>query len=184
MIDLNIEQMDTMEIVLKDTPKKIPLAVSRAINRATQTARTEAARKVRQTYRIKHGDVLKTIKISQASPGNLTGTVVSSGNVTPLYKYKVTPKAPSPNRKVSIRASVKKGGGGPIKSAFVARAKSNGYTGVFVRSGKARYPIVQLYGPAIPQAIGNDDVSKWVEEKAQERLEQRLDHEISRALED
>jgi hypothetical protein len=182
MIEVNLEQIDRLERVLMETPEKVPRVASRAINRAATTARTEAARKVRQEYVVKHGDVIKTIKIKKASAGELFAEVTSKGPLLPLIRFKVNPRKPSPRRKAPLRASVKRGGGGPIKRAFTAQMAS-GHTGVYQRVGDKRFPIRQLHGPAVPQMIDNKEVGEWVEEKASERLEERLDHEINRVLE-
>jgi hypothetical protein len=183
MIELSIEHMERLEEALAEIPEKIPRAAARAINRAAYTARTEAARKAREEYVIKHGDVINTIKIYPASEEDLSASVISRGSVIPLIKFKVSPKQPQPKRKKPLTATVKRGEGGPIARAFTAQMKS-GYIGVFQRVGKPRLPIRQLYGPSVPQMLGSRSVSQWVEEKAQETLDKRLEHEISRALED
>jgi hypothetical protein len=183
MIELSIEHMERLEAALSETPEKIPRAASRAINRAAYTARTEAARKAREEYVVRHGEVINTIKIYPANEGDLSASVISKGSVVPLIKFKVSPKTPQPKRKKPLTAMVKRGEGGPIARAFTAQMKS-GYIGVFQRVQKPRLPIRQLYGPSIPQMIGSEKVSQWVEEKAQEKLSERLEHEINRALED
>ncbi|MCL6456495.1 MAG: phage tail protein [Gorillibacterium sp.] len=183
MIELSIEHMERLEAALQETPEKIPRAAARAINRAAHTARTEAARKARQEYVIRHGDVIKTVKVYPASEADLSASVISKGSVIPLIKFKVNPKTPQPKRRKPLTATVRKGEGGPIARAFTAQMKS-GYIGVFQRAGKPRYPINQLYGPSIPQMIGSRSVSQWVEERAREKLSERLEHEINRALED
>lgn len=182
MIEFTAEQIDRAERLLGHIPGAAPKAMARAINRATESARTEAARKVRSMYYISQKDVTATIKIYPATPSDLSAMVVSRGNLIALTKFRVTPNKPQPKRRREIIVRVKRGAGGPIKKAFVARMKS-GHVGVFKRAGKQRYPIDQLYGPSIPEMIGNPTVTGWVEEKARERLDQRLDHEIKRALE-
>jgi hypothetical protein len=184
MIELSIEHMERLETALAEIPEKIPGAAARAINRAAYTARTEAARKARQEYVIRHGDVIRTIKIYPANEADLSASVIARGSVIPLIRFKVKP--PKVIKKgVYLTATVRKGEGGPIKSAFIATMrKSSGYTGVFNRVGKKSLPIVQRYGPSIPQMIGSPSVSQWVEEKAQEKLSERLEHEIERALEE
>lgn len=182
MIEFTAEQIDRAERLLGHIPGAAPKAMARAINRATESARTEAARKVRSMYYITQKDVKSTIKVYPASPGDLSALVVSRGNLIALTKFRITPKKPQPKRKSDIIVRVKRGSGGPVKKAFVAKMKS-GHTGVFRRAGKQRYPINQMYGPSIPEMIGNPTVTGWVEEKARERLDQRLEHEIKRALE-
>lgn len=182
MIELTAEQIDRAERLLERIPGAAPKAMARAINRATESARTEAARKVRALYYITQKDVTSTIKIYKASPSDLSAMVLSRGNLIALTKFRVTPKKPQPKRRREIIVRVKRGGGGVVKKAFVARMKS-GHIGVFKRAGERRYPIDQMYGPSIPEMLGNSSVTGWVEEKARERLDQRLDHEINRLLE-
>ncbi|MBE3586566.1 MAG: phage tail protein [Thermoanaerobacter sp.] len=182
MIELTVEQMDKAERLLGHIPGAAPKAMANAINRAAEAARTEAARKVRELYYIKHKDVLATMKIYRATPDDLTATVISKGNLIALSKFRITPKQPQPKRKKPVIARVKRGEGGPIKSAFVARMQS-GHVGVFIRVGRSRLPIRELYGPSVPQMLGSPNVTEWVEEKAIERLEQRLEYEINRILE-
>ncbi len=180
-IELTIDQMEKAEEMLQHLPGEAPKAMASALNRAAQSARTEASRKVREKYYVKHKDVTSTIKIYRANPSDLSAVVTSRGNLMTLSKFRVTPKRPQPRRKAPIKVRVQRGEGGPIKGAFVARMKS-GHVGVFKRVGKARLPIEQLYGPSIPQMLDSKTVREWVEQKAAEVLDQRLEHEIMRRL--
>lgn len=192
MIEVTTAQMEKAEKLLSHIPDAAPEAMSRAINRAADAAKTAAARKVRETYLVRHKDVVDTIKISKANPTRLIARVTSAGSVFPLTRFRVTPKQPQPVRAATVRwgksrpftviARVKRGEGGPIKSAFVAKMKS-GHIGVFRRTTKDRKPIEQLHGPSIPQMLDSKKVSDWVYEKARETMDQRLDHEINRILE-
>lgn len=181
MIELTAEQIEKAERALENIPDGVPKVIVRAINRAAESARTEASRKVREKYYVKHSDVISTIKIYKASPADYSATIISKGHVLALPKFRVTPREPEPKRKKSIIVRVKRGGGGPLPGAFVAQMKS-GHVGVFKRVGKPRLPIEQKYGPSVPQMLGSPSVSQWIEEKAQETLEKRLDHEINRLL--
>lgn len=182
MIEVTAQQIDRAERMLEHIPDAAPKALSRAINRAAEVARTEAARKVRETYYIRHQDVISTIKLHKASHSHLAASVTSRGHAIPLTRFRVTPKQPEPRRKRPIMVRVKRGEGGPIKSAFVAKMQS-GHLGVFQRVGRRRTPIKEFYGPPIPQMLGNPSVAAWVEKKAAERLDERLEHEITQALE-
>lgn len=181
MIEFDVGQIERAMAVLSHIPGAAPKAMANAINRAAETAKTEAARKVREKYYIKHRDVVSTIRITKANSSNLAASVVSRGSPVTLTKFRVTPRQPQPKRKAPVIARVTKGIGGPIQGAFVARVAS-GHVGLFNRVGPARLPIIQRYGPSVPQMLGNETVTQWVEEKAKKRLEERLDHEINRIL--
>lgn len=182
MIKLKAEQIDKAESLLSDIPGAAPKAMAGAINRAVTSSRTEASRKVREKYYVKHKDVISTIKLYRASSGDLSGMIISRGHLLALTKFRVTPKRPQPKRKSPVKVRVKRGEGGPIKNAFVARMQS-GHTGVFARVGKQRLPIQERFGPSVPQMLDSRDVREWVEQKASEILDKRLEHEINRRLE-
>lgn len=182
MIRVTEDNIERALSMLAHIPNAAPKAISRAINRAAETARTEAARKVRQSYYVTHRDVISTISIIKASEGSMVATVKSRGHAIPLYRFRINPKDPQPLRKRPIKVQVKRGEGGPVKRAFVAKM-SSGFVNVFERVTKKRLPVQSLYGPPIPQMLGNKDVAGWVEQKAAERVNERLDHEIGRLLE-
>ena len=181
MITVHAEDLMRARDLLQHIPGGIQQAVMRAINRAADSSKTAASKKVREEYTVKARDIASTIRIRKASTANLSAYVISTGGVLPLSKFQVRPSNPDPRRKTPIVVRVKKGAGGPIKNAFVAKMDS-GHVGVFHRVGKSRFPVEQNFGPSIPQMLGANSVSKHVEERAQEQIILRLEHEIGRLL--
>ena len=182
MIQIDPKQIERAEILLKDIPNGASKAIVNALNRSVEGARTDAVKKVRERYIIKAKDVRDTIQIKKATYDDLTAIVKASGSPVALSKFKITPSSPpKTRRKKPIIARVTRGGGGPIPGAFVAKMES-GHVGVFERVGKARLPIKQLYGPSVPQMLGHESVTEYVEEQAREKVEKRLEHEINRLL--
>lgn len=181
MIELKLEHIDKLERILGNTPKQIPIVTARAINRAAEAGRTQAGRSARDTYVIKHKDVIGTIKIKKASSSDLHANIKSRGHVEKLMNFKVNPTRPQPGRKKPITVSVKKGSKKTIRNGFVAGMKS-GNINVFTRVSKKRLPIQGLYGPSVPQMLGNESVVGFVEKRAMDVLDSRLEHEISRLL--
>ncbi len=176
MIEFNVTQIERAERLLGEIPGALPKAQASAINRSLITARAEIVRAVRKEYVIKAEDVRSTIRVTNASAASPMGQIKSMGGPIPLVKFDASKDNP-------VRARVKKNGAKkPIKHAF-RQTMGNGYQGLWIRAGKARYPLKQLYGPSIPQMIGNENVIKSVEEKAIETLDKRIDHEINRILE-
>ncbi|KYD02640.1 hypothetical protein B4102_0234 [Heyndrickxia sporothermodurans] len=179
MIELKLEHIERLQKMLGDTPKQIPIVTARAINRSAEAARTQAAKSARQTYIIKHKDIISTIRIKKATPNSLFADIRSRGFVIKLINFKVNPGRPQPNRKRPITASVKRGSEKTIKNGFVAQMRS-GHINVFTRVSKRRFPIKGHYGPSVPQMLGNKSVEQAVEERAEVILDKRLDHEINR----
>lgn len=181
MIELKAEHIEKLQKLLENTPKQIPIVTARAINRAAEASRTQAARSARETYIIKHKDIISTIKIKKAYPSDLTAEIRSVGGPIPLTKFKVKPNTPLPTHGKYAVVSVKKGSRKTIKKSFIA-AMANGHTNVFTRVSKKRNPIRGHYGPSIPQMLGSNSVVSHVESRAMEVLDDRLTHEINRML--
>jgi hypothetical protein len=181
VLNIQTKRMDQILKQFGSIGGKVPLALSRALNRSAQTARSESVRQVRDQYTAKAKTVRDTIRITKANPNQLQAKITSIGSPLRLYNFKVSPKKPSPKRTTPINVEVKKGSSKSLPGAFVANVK-NGNTGVFSRVSSARLPIKQLYGPAVPIMMNNDDVVNAVTQKAQSTLENRIGHEINRIL--
>jgi hypothetical protein len=182
MIGITAERMDFAQKVLGHIPGGLPKALANTINRATEGARTDAVRQVREEYIITSGRVRETLSIRKANPSNLTASVTSRGRPRALSYFKLRPgKVTKTRPRVGMHAQVKRGGGEVIPETFIAKLAS-GHTGVFWREGKKRFPIEQLYGPSVAQMVGSPNVSRYVEQNAQRRVNGRLDHEIYRLL--
>ena len=72
-----------------------------------------------------------------------------------------------------------------FQNAFVARFKSE-HTGIFERTGgmtsRDKDEIQELYGPSVPQMLGNDEVANKVIEDTMKTFDKRMEHEITRLL--
>lgn len=181
VVNINTERTQQLISEFAGIEGKVPLALSRAINRSAAAAKSEATRQVRSQYTVKAGTVNQTIKVSRATPDRLEAKIESRGSNLRLIDFSVTPTKPSPRRRTATKAAVRRGAKKVISGAFVQRMP-NGSAGVFRRTGKSRLPIEQLYGPAVPVMMNNDDVVKAVQERAEQQLESRISHEINRVL--
>lgn len=182
MIDLTVEQIELARQMLGHIPGALPKAVVGAINRSAEGARTDAVRQVRDEYVITAARVRETIGIRKADPTNLVAIVTSRGRPRALSYFKLRPGKVTKRRPAEgVYVQTKRSGGGTIAKSFVAKMAS-GHVGVFNRTGAARFPIVQRYGPSVAQMLGNKSVSRYIEEGANRRLDARLNHEINRLL--
>jgi len=181
-IEINDKQFEHAKLILSRIPKGIEKAMASAINRAAQSGRTAAVKKVRERYYIKASTIREPLKIERASPSSPMAILRAAGRVISLSKFKIRPTAPTPGKPKTVVATVVKGQGGAIQRAFVARMPA-GHIGVYRRKGGPRLPIIELYGPSVPQMVGNEEVIRTLEEKAQQTLDERMEHEITRLLE-
>lgn len=179
MVQVKVHHAERLEKIFSQSKKEANKVLWRAINRAAIAARTSASVQIRKKYIVKAADVKKRIKIRAATLHRLSAEIRASGPVTPLMKFDVSPKFPDI---MDVRARVMKGGGRKlIHTGFVARA-GNGHINVFTRVGPSRYPIRGLYGPSVAQMMGKDEVVELIQNRAQEVLDERLEHELNRFL--
>lgn len=176
MIEINVLQIERLNQIFRDTPEQIPIVLSRAINRSAQAGRTQAAREAKSKYTIRHGDVLKTLKINRANRGNLYASISSRGELIPLIAF--NPR----QTKKGVSVAVKKGERKQLKSLFLTTLTNPRYSGsatnVFGRVSAERYPLRGHYGPSIPQMIENEESMASVGGRIAEVLDDRVRHEI------
>lgn len=181
MIEITSEQQERVNLLLngvKNGPGKV---FYNAINRGLDTVRSQSGKAIRETYHVKQGDITanQNMKMNRASAGDLVGSIEFAGTVIPLTKFKVSPSAPA-QKTVSV-AVLKETGGKRLESAYVANLGRYG-VGVFERLTRRRDSSEQLFGPSTAHMMGNDNVLDKVEKAAQETIDKRIEHEISRIL--
>lgn len=188
---------DEVERKLAEITDKSKLVMMRAMNRTASVVNTSVKKEVSARYFISQKKISETLHIENASISNLTALVVSQGSKLGLEKFKVSPLRPVKLSKKGKRtpgvykAAIKKAGGlkpltgknilGRKNKPFVA-IMPNGHEGVFFRSTWKGYPIDSMMGPAVPQLAGKKEVIEAVTKKANETLEKRIEHELSRVM--
>ena len=183
MIQITAEQIERVELILSNVPKGAEKAVTSVIQRANSTVRSETVKGIAGVYAISKQNIRAetTIKVrTQKADGGVVGTVSFAGYKIPLYRFNVSPTLPVQRATVSA-AVMKDSGRTPFAEAFIAKMKS-GHTGMFERDGTRRLPITEFMGPSTAQMAGNSIVLEQVEEKAQEVINKRIEHEITRIL--
>ncbi len=200
-MELHFDGIEEVEEKLGNLKSKAPIVIYRTINRAAGKVRTEAKKEVAARYYIQQKDVYKTIRIIKASRAKLSAEITSRGGPIALSKFHMTKSNRKPvkvtfmrngKRKYSpnvYKVSVKKSGGQkPLDEdpkafyAFMKAGKSGTHEGVFERIGRKRLSIQQLYGPAVPSMMKNDDVLDRIKEEASGMLAKRIDAEINNIL--
>ena len=181
MIEITNEQIERVHLLLgniKGAPNK---AFYNVINRGLNTVRSQTGKVIRQTYNIKQSDITanQNMKMKRATGSDLVGSIEFAGTVIPLKRFKVSPSAPA-KRTVSVSV-LKAEGGARLESAFVADLGRYG-VGVFERLTRRRDSSQQLYGPSTAHMMGNENVLEKVEEAAQDTIDKRVEHEITRIL--
>lgn len=181
MIEIDSHELRNVQRQLGAYQDKAPTAISRTLNRVAANAKTNIGRKTRETYVVKAKDINQTMTVRKANKTTLNALIASRGERVPLDKFKYSPKNPRPGKPPrALKVAVKKDGTKELLHAFVADINGNK---IFEREGKSRLPIKRLFGPAIPQMAGNEEVRNFVEQEAEKLYQRRLEHEIDRIIE-
>ncbi len=196
MIEISVEDMKKAQKLLAGIPKGAERAFSNAINRGLSHTRTQAFKEAKSVYAVKQSQLngATVTRMQKASAGSLTGYIEFSGVKIPLYQFNVSHSGSGKK----VRAGLKKGSWTAFDHAFVAQMKS-GHIGIFERTGKqgiedrlnrqkVKKPnrhtekISEIMGLSGAQMVGNEEIVEKLTKAAQEKVNERVEHEINRIL--
>lgn len=168
------------------------IAVPRAINKLADQAQVAGLRAVNEIYKIGPRTMERYVRGTIASSTRLEATLTAKGAGFPLYVF-------DPRQTRNGVSVMVKGRRIVILRAFIARMK-NGHVGVFARGAyggksgkrlrpaghgtsgfqfaKGRTPINELYTLSPPDAFGNPDVIRAMNDRVQEQAEKVIAQEI------
>lgn len=201
------EALDHATKVLAGISGGIEKAVKSALPRAASSLRGESVRAIRTKYDISAANIRskQNISIRYSYGSESTAYIRFSGKKIPLYRYNGTsPKNPTVNEHKTVMINIdgtlkpvhpgaaasahQLNGTSPTKfeNAFVAKMPNSGHIGIFERTGgvssNGRDQIRELQGSSVPQMLGNETVQNQLADKASQKFEERMEHEILRIL--
>lgn len=184
MIDLSIKPSDIarLEKALGKKAKQTPRKLASAVNKTATRAKGFMAKEVNKELALTQKSIKKTISVPErANAKDLAVRVVlAESKKIPLRDY----GARQTKRGVSYKIS-KTQGRKLINKAFqgprpdIRKASWRGR--VFARVGKARLPIVQLYGPSPWAAFNKNKMRRPVIKLVRKQLRKEIDEQIRRA---
>lgn len=142
-------------------------AIIDASDRAANTGRTAANKKIRELYTIKAGDINKRVLIKHEALGV---TLKVKGPMEKVQTYRAR------SGKRGVYVTIKKGDSKLLPRSFMIGNK------FMARTSKKRFPLKGLYGPSVAQLFGNKEVMKVIEAKSMEMYDKRLRHELQRTI--
>lgn len=156
-------------------PKQASKAMARTLNKVAKSTRTDISDKIRNRmgYKIKKGDLDKTMKVSRkATSGRLVAVLTAIGKRIPLIKFAAK------QTKRGVTVAVRKGAKRlRLPNAFIASVRSRS---VFQRIGKARGPLKSLAGPSVPKLIGAKNIIKDILKVAGQKIVKTFRQEFNR----
>lgn len=150
-------------------PARTSKAMVRALNRGITAGSTVMVRAIAQDTGLKSGDVKKALPMREASLSRPMAQLAASLQRIPLSRW---------NARQLTRGGVSyrlKGGRGRHPHAFI-RTMRSGHVGVFVRKGKKRLPIKELFGPSLGHVFRK--LRPAGEARVLEVFRTTLDHEL------
>lgn len=151
-------------------------AAVRAVNKAVDGVATGANREVRKIYNVKARAIaaaMKKIKTTIRSR-SIQGSVLFSGRNIPLIEFDARWTRNMPGASVRIKVD---SGRKTLRGSFITTT-GRGTTGVFVRTGQARYPIKQLRSVSIPDTIRNEVVRQALINIGHDRFRREFLHQM------
>ncbi len=200
------EALDHAAKVLAGIPDGVNKAIRSALPRTASSLRGESVRAIQTKYDISAANIRskQNISIKYSYGAASAAYIMFSGRKIPLHRYNGTsPKYPTANESKRVPVNIdgttklmhpgvaasahQLKGTSPTKfeNAFIARMKS-GHVGIFERTGGVtaggRDQIKELQGSSVPQMLGNESVQNHLADRASQKFEERIEHEILRIL--
>jgi len=188
-IHIDTTQLETLTRELKGFEKEVASAAYNALNRTIDQVITYTARIVKRNYAIKDkiNDVKNTFRrgIKRPTKTDLTARLTSRGYTLSFAHFPFTPSRRL-KKQAPVKVKIRAGRQATSRKGFVAHtgaltADKIQYN-VFKRLGRNRLPIAPIRTLSIPQMISNEKVSDQIQKFAQEKFNERLEHEITREI--
>lgn len=167
--------LQTMNVALSTG---VLVATARAINRTADSEKVALSRAIATDMGIQVGVVKAAITVEKATTHRLTAFVIAKGARLPLIDLRASGPTPSRGRGRGVSYRVF-GTTRRLPHAFIAKMAS-GHVGVFGRSGKARLPIHEKFGPSIAHVFRKQ--VPLGEDRREAVLLKNVQHEIEFAL--
>jgi hypothetical protein len=168
--NIDLRGLKAVQAGLNSLPNRIPTVTVQSINHAVDRMFTEAWRTIKPEYYLKQKYFSRATKKVRANTSNLRGGIVATGKNFYLSQFRFRPTKPFSGGKTRRTVSVAIGPGinatlpANDPRAFIARTRS-GFTGVFARRGKKRFPIEKLRSEiSAASMLAGETVRKKLEE--------------------
>lgn len=186
-IYLDTKQIDRLVKELKGFESELSEATYAALTRTMDHVKAKTAQLVSKEYSVKSSFVKSLYKPDGKSSGNRIRNMglLIVGRTLTLARFPHSPMKPRKG-KYAVKVAIKRGEGRkaittkPLPFIASTGAKSEGKIqyNVFVRLGKKRLPIKPLYTLSVPQMVTIKKVVDQIQEAANNKLSERLEHEI------
>jgi hypothetical protein len=171
--ELEVSVTDNVKDVLSSLNElerqAIPKAVVRSLNRTVSSVNTQANRRIAKVMGTTVGTVKSRITLLKANSSRWIASLKAGGRPFRLAHFK-------PRQTKQGVTAAAWGKRKVYKHTFLATVKAGdtGVQGVFVRTGKKRLPIKQLWGPSVPTTFREPEVQTLMSDTAQTQFDKEL----------
>lgn len=202
-VDISEETADRLHSILEGMGLAEEKVLKPALGRGLSAGKTAFNKQIKTVYNIDINRLSTRYakfgyKNVSTEGDKIIGSIAFSGGVIPLYKFEVSPtEAEYGKGRKTVKAAVMRDGSmGNIENGFIAEM-DNEHIGVFERKGKWKRKtrptkegrntgnnekIKELFGPSLSRMADNAVVLQTVEDRVNEVINQRIEHEIERLL--
>lgn len=165
-IKADVSAFDHLHKQLSAVGNQAPHAIRRAINHVGDKVRTQVVRTLAKQAGVKYGDARRAIRVQRANYSRFEYRIATSGKHLPLSVFgarqtrKGVSAAPWGKRRV-------------FPHSFMVKGR------VFLRMGKGRMPIRQMWGPALPKEIVKAETAAIFLATVATQLPARVAHELA-----
>lgn len=147
----------------------IPKAVVRSLNRTASSVHTQSNRRIAKLMGTQVGTVKRRVAVIKATTSRWIASLKATGRPFRLVHFKARQTAAGVSAAAWGKRKV-------YKHTFLATVKAGdtGVQGVFVRTGKKRLPIKQLWGPSVPTTFREPEVQVLMSDTAQTVFDKEL----------
>jgi hypothetical protein len=174
MIDIKVDVTGLEELAAKfaAAAKSMPAAISHALNRTGDQVTTAIGRTLADETGMHVHDVRDAMTQDKSTAGNLEYVITISGAYQPLSEF-------DPHETAKGFSARPWGQRRVFPHTF---GIPNAPDHVFVRAGRARFPIHELWGPSLGVEAGRGETEAVARDKAAEVFPVRMAHEVARIL--
>lgn len=157
------------------SPQSTHAAMASALNRTLTFVGAETKRQVQAEYAVTKS-ISKSVKMKKAKANHLVAEAMYTGKPIPLFVFKHS--APQNRYRSPVTVTIKKSNGAQTHTGSnPAMFKSYSGKKVSIRAAGQKN-IKTAYTLSIPQMVSSDDVYDVIAKKAEEKLYERLEHEL------
>lgn len=194
-VDLKIDDAELNKIysALKKYPKQVKSASISAVNRTINSANTELQKNITKIYNIKKGDLSggkkykseksnNMIEVKKANNSNPSAYIRVRGSHLTLYRFVRGAGVPDNRKGKRVTVRVKKANTVKLsRTTFIQQAKGGAFQ-IFGRKNGSRKIERLLKTTTVAHMASKKEVLEKTQQKAQETLKKRVEHEIEYRL--